>query len=154
MWQRYSPKILEFNNLEVAATSTSKISPVRIIIPGLNIDDSIYGAQINNKNWQSTTNGISYLSSSPIPGEKGNSNLYGHNWKSILGNLVKIKPGDKIKIVMNNGETREFEVEFTSVVDSSQTYILSQTKDNRITLYTCTGFLDRKRFVATATLIN
>ena len=55
---------------------------------------------------------------------------------------------------MSNGEERNFLVEYTSVVDPNQTYILSQTKDKGITLYTCTGFLDTKRFVVTATLIN
>lgn len=154
VWQRYSPKKLEFKNLEIQQTSSSKITPARIIIPTLQIDNGIYGAKITNNNWQATGDGISYLLSSPVPGSKGNSILYGHNWPSLLGSLTKIKPGEKIKIILSNGKVREFIVEFTSVVDPDQTHILSQTSDARITLYTCTGFLDRQRFVATATLTN
>ena len=84
----------------------------------------------------------------------GNSVLYGHNFPSILGSLTKIKPNDKIEIIMSNGEKKIFTVKYTSIVGQDQTHILSQTKDARITVYTCTGFLDTKRFVATAILSN
>ncbi len=153
-YQRYSPKNLEFQGLQVSKNVSSDEAPVRISIPSLNIDNAVFPASIKKGNWESTTKGISYLSSSPVPGQNGNSILYGHNWPSILGNLTKIKPGEKIEIVMSNGEKKTFIVKFTSIVDSKQTHILNQTKDNRITLYTCTGFLDSKRFVATATLTN
>ncbi len=152
--QRYSPKTLEFKDLKVNRVVSSDVVPVRIIIPSLKIDNGIYPAKINNGKWEVTTKGISYLLSSPVPGGSGNSILYGHNWPSILGNLSKIKPREKIEIVMSNGQKKVFIVQFTSVVDPSQTHILSQTNDNRITLYTCTGFLDSKRFVATAILSN
>ena len=152
--ERYSPKKLEFKDLKVSRTASSKITPVRIIIPTLKIDNGIYPAKIENGTWEATTKGISYLSTSAVPGDGGNSILYGHNWSNLLGNLTKIKPGDMIEIVMNTGEKKKFRVEFTSIVDPSQTHILSQTTDARITLYICTGFLDSKRFVATATLTN
>jgi sortase (surface protein transpeptidase) len=51
---------------------------------------------------------------------------------------------------MNDGVKKEFKVEYTATVDPSQTYIIDNTKDTRITLYTCTGFLDSKRFVVVA----
>lgn len=149
---RYSPKSIEFKDLSVNQVISSNVTPIRIIIPSLNIDNGIYGAKINNGQWETTQKGISYLLSSPVPGGIGNSILYGHNWPSLLGNLTRIKPGEKIEIVMSNGKKKTFVVQFTSIVDPNQTHILSQTSDNRITLYTCTGFLDSKRFVATATL--
>lgn len=152
VFQRYSPKTLEFKNLSSTKSVSSKINPIRIVIPSLKIDNSVFGAKINKGQWETTDKGISYLLSSPVPGGSGNSILYGHNWSSILGNLTKIKTGERIEIIMSNGEKKTFIVQFTSVVDPSQTHILSQTNDNRITLYTCTGFLDSKRFVATATL--
>lgn len=151
---RYSPKKLEFKDFKISKTVSSKIIPVRVIIPTLQIDNGVYPAKIDNGRWEATTKGISYLSSSPVPGSKGNSILYGHNFSSLLGNLTKIKPGEEIEILMNTGEKKKFRVEFTSIVDPSQTHILSQTTDTRITLYTCTGFLDSKRFVVTATLLK
>jgi LPXTG-site transpeptidase (sortase) family protein len=80
--------------------------------------------------------------------------LYGHNWSALLGSLPKIKPGDKIKIILSNGQEKNFVVKYTSIVAPSDTKILSDSADSRITLYTCAGFLDSKRFVATALLKN
>ncbi len=154
VFERYNPKRLEFGNITQTRVNTSDVYPRKITIPSLDIELGIYPARIKKNKWEATTNGVSYLSSSPVPGENGNSVLYGHNWPSILGNLTKIKPEDVIEVVMSNGEKRKFIVKFTAVVDPNQTYILSQTTDSRITLYTCTGFLDSKRFVATAILIN
>ncbi len=151
VFQRYSPKTIEFNNLKVVSASSSNLIPVRIIIPSQKIDEGIYGAKITNGQWETTDKGISYLLSSPVPGARGNSILYGHNWISLLGKLTNMKPGQTIQIVLNNGQTRTFVIQFTSVVDPNETHILAQTKDSRITIYTCTGFLDSKRFVAVAT---
>lgn len=150
--ERYGPRKLEFKNLNVQNSAVSQQKPVKIVIPTLGIETQIYTAKINNGVWESTTKGISFLSSTPLPGSQGNSVLYGHNWSNLLGSLTKIKPGDKIEITLSSGEIKIFNVEYTSVVDPSQTHILNQTKDNRITIYTCTGFLDSKRFVATAVL--
>lgn len=154
VFQRYSPKTLEFNDLKTTQALNSHITPVKIIIPSLKIDNNVYGAKIIKGQWETTDKGISYLLSSPVPGATGNSILYGHNWESLLGKLTAIKPGEKIEIIMSNGRKKTFIVQFTSVVDPNETHILSQTKDNRLTIYTCTGFLDSKRFVATATLVN
>ncbi len=151
---RYSSRKLEFQDLKISKTVSSKIIPVRIIISALKIDSGIYPAKIDNGKWEATQNGISYLSSSPVPGSKGNAILYGHNFPNLLGNLNKIKPADIIEVVMNTGERKKFKVEFTHIVTPSQTHILSQTTDSRITLYTCTGFLDSKRFVAIAKLLK
>lgn len=151
--QRFSPNKLEFSNLKTQSVIVnSASSPVRIMIPSLHIDNKIISQSIINDQWQVTGEGVSYLSSSPIPGNTGNSILYGHNWTSILGSLPRIKPGEKIIIVMDNGDVKEFIVKYTIIVDPTQTSILAQSKDTRITIYTCTGFLDSKRFVATATL--
>ena len=150
IYERYNPQRLGFKNFEISQSSTSQNIPIRITIPSQNIDLGIYPAKIDGNKWEATTKGVSHLSSSPIPGARGNSILYGHNWSSLLGPLSKIKVGDKIQIELSNGEKYEFTVKFTSTVSSDQTHVLSQTDDTRITLYTCTGFLDSKRFVAVA----
>jgi len=93
------------------------------------------------------------LLDSPIPGRIGNSIFYGHNWTSLLGNLVNAKPGQEISIAFGSGEIERFKISYVQVVKPSQTDILNQTNDRRITLYTCTGFLDSKRLVVVANLI-
>lgn len=151
-YQRYNPKRLEFKNVKISHIKPSEIAPIAISIPSQNIKNSIYPAKIENNNWETTDKGVSYLASTPIPGEKGNSIFYGHNWQSVLGNLTKVKPGQEIIITLNNGELKKFTINYTSIVSPDDSHILDQSQDNRITIYTCTGFLDSKRFVAVATL--
>lgn len=152
IFQRYNPKQLSFRNFNGYANSASGALPQKIIVPSLKIELPIYPAKISGNSWEATTKGVSYLVSSPVPGETGNSILYGHNWASLLGSLPKIVPGEAIEIVFGKGEKKTFIVEHTSIVAPSQTDILAPSSDTRLTLYTCTGFLDSKRFVATALL--
>lgn len=159
-WERTNPNRLAFslNSFQKESfqnqTNPTVTEPKKITIKDLNISLPIIPAKMKKGDWETTTKGVSYLSDSPLPGERGNSILYGHNWSNILGNLTKIKKGQKIDITFNNGSTKTFKVEDISIVDWNQTYVLNQTKDTRITLYTCTGFLDRKRFVVTAVPIS
>lgn len=151
-YQRYSPVRLSFQNIPSSVKHSAKEIPTEIFIKNLHLDLPIIQSKISNGKWEATTKGVSFLNSSPIPGEKGNSILYGHNFPNLLGNLQQVKPGDEVQIVMNDKSVRSFIVEYTSIVTPDQTHILSQTLDKRITLYTCTGFLDSKRFVVTAIL--
>ena len=151
--EHYTPKRLTFENFQTSSKALGADSlPYRITIPSLNLDLGVFPAKIANKKWEATTKGISYLNESPIPGEKGNSILYGHNFPSILGNLTKAKKGEKIEIEFSDKSRKTFTIEYTSIIAPNQTYVLKQSKDRRITLYTCTGFLDSKRFVVTAIL--
>ncbi len=157
VWRRTTPQRLAFGNAnsfkKVKETST-KVSPISIKIERLGITLDIFPANLSSNHWQVTDKGVSYLSLTPIPGDLGNSVLYGHNWPNLLGKLIKIKPGDKIVITYSNGTTKNFLVEYTATVKPNQTYILNPSSDHRITIYTCTGFMDSKRFVAVATIIS
>ncbi len=154
--QRYDTARLSITtykkNLKVYKTKTASI-PVSLKIPNLNVDLAIIPSRISNGgSWQTTTDGISYLISSPIPGDMGNSIFYGHNWPSLLGKLPKVKPGTIIEVHYADNTVKRFEVNTTAVVNPDQIGILDPTDDKRITIYTCTGFLDSKRFVAVALL--
>ncbi len=155
MWLRTSPTRLNFDttyaqNQSVAAES--KAVPTRLIIGDVKVDLPVYAASVVNNQWQTTTKGVSYLRSSPVPGEKGNSIIYGHNWLNLLGPLTAVRPGEKIEVDFSDNSHKTFVVEYTSIVNPNDASILAPSKDKRITLYTCTGFLDSKRFVAVATL--
>lgn len=154
LWERNTPRRLAFKTAEFNNnTSNNKSSYPRVlVIKDLGIELSIFSAKVEKNRWPATTKGVSFLSASSLPGEKGNSILYGHNYPNLLGKLTKVKAGQEIEIVFDNGIKKTFVVEFTQVVTPDQTYILSQTDDARLTLYTCTGFLDTKRFVVTAIL--
>lgn len=118
-------------------------------IPSAGIELPAYRAVITGTTWQTSKRGISYLSTSPLPGEKGNSVLYGHNWPNLLNKLHGVKPGDAIFITAKN-KTTQFMVRFVAVVGPRESSVYAPSGDTRLTIYTCTGFLDRKRLVITA----
>ena len=159
VWERNSPRRVSFDT-PPPPQSTNLISwnpsaegrPVGIKIPSIDRELPIVPSKINNNVWETTKIGVSYLSTSPVPGEIGNSVLYGHNYPNLLKDLTKVKVGDEIVIIFENGGEKKFEVRFTQEVGPNQSSILNPTDDRRITLYTCSGFLDSKRFVVTAFL--
>lgn len=120
-----------------------------IQIPSAQIDLPVYTATISGTTWQTTKHGVSYLSTSPLPGAYGNSVVYGHNWPNLLGNLHRVKPGDAIFISRMNTTTR-FIVRYVTVVSPHDSSVYAPSNDTRLTLYTCTGFLDKNRLVITA----
>ena len=128
------------------------ITPSRITISSAQIDLPVYSASIVDGQWGISKEGISYLSSTPLPGNIGNSVFYGHNWHNLLGDLKKVKPGDSITVKNNNGKEFVYIVHFVSVVSPNETHIYQNTTDYRLTIYTCTGLLDSKRLVVTGIL--
>jgi sortase A len=154
--QRNNPYRLAFKGIEQTSSSYSRnqVLPVNISIASVAISLPIIPAGKTEKFWQTTDQGVSYLLSSPIPGETGNSILYGHNWSNLLGRLGNVIPGDTISITFADGSKKEFIVANTAVVNPDQISILKNSQDRRITVYTCTGFLDSRRFVVTALATN
>ncbi len=157
IFQRFNSNALSFS--EIPDQQFSNISQKNGAV-ALSIDEAsikylpIYIGEIKNNKWPLRSDGLIRLSSTSEPGNKGNSVIYGHNWKNIFGNLLLVKPGQIVKIHYSDGTSKNFEVAFTQVVSSEQTQILKNTDDTRLTLYTCTGFLDTKRFVVVANLLE
>lgn len=156
IFQRYNPQKLAFNINEVSASDSirSNLRPIGLKIDSINLNLAITGSEIKNNKWEASVNSVSHLKTSPIPGEKGNSILYGHNWPNLLGDLNKVKPGDKITIIYDDNSTNSFEVEYLTKVGPEDSSILKASEDNRITIYTCTGFLDLQRLVVVARLVE
>ena len=149
VWERQTPH----NFVYASSSTTSKISvPSRLTISSVNIDLPIYSSRIVDGKWGVTSDGVSYLSTSPLPGKVGNTVMYGHNWANLLGSLKNVKTGDTISITTSDGTVLKYIVHFVSVVTPDETHIYQNTEDYRLTLYTCTGFLDSKRLVITAIL--
>lgn len=91
-----------------------------------------------------------HLLTSALPGEAGNSIIYGHNLNTVFGYLVDAKVGDPVGIRTNDGKLHKYKITEINIVDPSQTALLSPTTTEVLTLYTCTGLLDSLRFVARA----
>jgi LPXTG-site transpeptidase (sortase) family protein len=154
LWERNNPLRISFKEYTPTNYSNYNVTPKRILVKSLNIDLPIIEATIENNKWTTTNKGVSYLVDSPVPGLKGNSILYGHNWNNLLGNLKYAHPGEIIEIAYSDGTIKQFSINTMGVVTPNETHVLLPSKDVRITLYTCTGFLDTKRLVVTALLKN
>lgn len=155
LYLRENPTKLSFNEYTYsteASVNEKKDMPVRITIDALDIDAPIIPAQMQGKTWPVTDSGVSYLFNSPLPGSEGNSVMYTHNWKNLFGNLIQAKTGEEVIVAFANGSKKTFIITGTSIVTPNDSSILAPSKDTRITLYTCYGFLDKDRFVAVATL--
>ncbi len=153
-YQRNNPKRIKFSQppQAVKISNSKNISPTRIAIKKVNIDLIIFPAKIIDQQWDISTQGASWLDISPIPGERGNSILYGHNWTNLMGNLIFVRPGQEIEITYKNGSKKIFIVDKTAIVSPTNVSVLRQTSDKRITVYTCTGLFDEKRFIVAAQL--
>lgn len=156
IYQRYNPQKLAFNISEVRANSgvTSNLQPIGIKIDTIDLTLPITSSEIKNNKWEASTKSVNFLKTSAIPGEAGNAILYGHNWPNLLGNLSKTKVGDRITIIYSDNSTKDFEIEYMKKVSPSETSIMENSNDRRITLYTCTGFLDSERLVVVAKLLK
>lgn len=152
VYQRYRPNPLAFQGAVFTRelSATFKDFPLTLEVPEAAISLPVFPATVTGTTWQTTERGVSYLKSTPLPGQKGNAVLYGHNWPNLLGPLHTVKVGDRIHVTYPDRRTVDFIVTHITVVTSEQIKILDNSDDIRLTLYTCTGFLDSKRLVITA----
>jgi sortase A len=126
--------------------------PKRILIPKVKIDLPVFPGKVVNNNWEIAKEGVSYLMGSGIPGRKGNTVIYGHNKRSQFGPIRWLEKGSEIKVINGKGEEFIYLVQEIKTVSPQEVEVLSPTEDPTLTLYTCAGILDKKRFVVVAKL--
>lgn len=155
VWRINDPARLQFSNVELKKLEKPylKPTPTTLVYRDLSLKLPIIPANKTGNFWETTSKGVSYLVTTPEPGETGNSIMYGHNWGSILGNLNKAAPGQILEIYFSDGDRKEFKVKYVQEVNQDNGSVLKETTDKRITLYTCSGLFDQKRLVVIATLI-
>ena len=98
--------------------------------------------------------GPGHYPGTPMPGQPGNAAIAGHRttYGAPFYRLDQLSPGDVIAVTTRQGEFR-YLVERKRVVPPSQTNVLENTLDARLTLTTCDPrFSARRRLVVTATL--
>ncbi len=137
---------------KAAETVQIPSKPAKLYVPRLARVLAVSDGQVVDNRWTISQTGVSYLVGSAIPGEQGNSVIYGHNRKNILGGLPVLKQGDTIYVVLQNGNFAKYHVSQTMEIKPTQVEILAPSPDSRLTIYTCSGFLDQARFVVVANL--
>lgn len=114
------------------------------------IDVDIEPLAFSNGQWAVSDTKATYLIQSARPGEPGNIIIYGHNKREIMGNIRALKGGERITVQTSDGKTRYYIVKTLKEVDPSDISLLAPTKIETLTLYTCSGFWDSKRFIVQA----
>jgi LPXTG-site transpeptidase (sortase) family protein len=131
-------------------TSTDIVNdPVRILIPKADIDLKVIDAQIVNGYWELSENTASYGLGSGHPGVKGNTVIFAHAREGLFYNLKDVKVGDII-YVFTKDKWYRYKASKIDAVYPNQIEVIKPTKNETLTLYTCTGFSDEKRLIITA----
>jgi len=149
-WSYYEKTVLSFENYSNSEVNTGQIKPQRLIIPSVSIDLEIKKASVSGNNWEINPKGASHLKFSAGPGQKGNMIIFGHNKSDLLGNVLNIKEGAEIEVIDTQTRNHKYKVFQTLVVDPSEIWVLEDKGEEMLTLYTCTGLFDSKRFVLKA----
>lgn len=131
-----------------------EVKPYKLYIPKIHKTLLISDGVISNDRWMISDTGVSYLTTSPLPGKMGNAVLYGHNLDSILGKLPSLNEGDLVYVVMNDGTFYKYAIFERKQVEPDAVGILKNSGDFRITIYTCSGFLDSARYVVVGKLVD
>lgn len=100
--------------------------------------------------WTISESAAAYLVASAAPGEPGNIIVYGHNKRAILGNIRALKGEETIELSLSDGSKKMYQVESLHEVDPDDTELLAPTSTETLTIYTCSGLLDSRRFVVRA----
>ena len=134
-------------------TTQESPKPAKIFIPQLKRTLEISDGFIKDNRWTVSSTGVSYLTTSGNLGQAGNVVLYGHNTKDVLGSLWKVQVGDVVEVTDSGGNIRKYEIFERKEVKPNAVEILESADDERLTIYTCSGFLDTARFVVIAKYI-
>ncbi len=116
----------------------------------VDIDSAVYA----NGDWTISPSHASYLATSGRVGKGGNIVIYGHNKREILGNIRVLKLGELITLTTEDGVQHDYQVQLVKEVSPSDTSLVQPTQEETLTLYTCSGLLDSRRFVVQAKPVN
>lgn len=149
----YRVRILSFSKTPASASETPSFkgtSPEKITIPSVKIDLDIEKGAIINGVWEISPKNATFLNSSAGIGSGGNTVIYGHNKKAILGNLPYVKIGEKVFLKDNEGEIHEYEIYSKVFVGPDRVDLVSPSGTEELTIYTCWGIFDTQRVVIKA----
>lgn len=121
----------------------------RLHLPGL--DKSL--VVLEGASGRNLAFGPGHLSSTPLPGNSGNSVIAGHR-DTHFAALAQLRPGDTLSIELAT-RVLHYRVRSVAVVHESATYVLDDSGDETLTLLTCYPFNAVRpgtdlRFVVTA----
>ena len=152
-YQEIQQNVLSFSQTpELSLEVSEEDLPNRIIASAVGIDVLVTPTKVINNQWEISEEKASYLLGSGIPGREGNVVIYGHNKNHLFGPIRWLGKDEEIKVINKKEEEFIYKIKETKTVSPETVEVLASTEDATLTLYTCTGFLDRERFVVIAKL--
>lgn len=127
--------------------TSDDIYPVSLELPQRSSNFDVEKDTIKYGLWPLSDSHPVYLETSGTPGKPGNVVIYGHNTQNIFGNLSAIKEGSEVTITTNNNQFLTYKIDSIKKVFPQDVEILQQGREERITLFTCTGLFDSMRLV-------
>jgi sortase A len=150
------PKVPQKENKDPIQVSSdlyknrSENIPTRILIPKVDIDLPVVEAKVVNGYWELSENSASHGEGSGFPGEKNNDVIFAHAREGLFYNLKDAKVGDIVYVFTKESWYR-YKINKITSVYPNQIQVIKPTKNETLTLYTCTGFMDEKRLIVQAT---
>lgn len=123
--------------------------PTQITI-ATHIDLPIISGDFINQTWTDSKKEAIFYLGSTMPYHQGNTIIYAHNTHNLFGKLKQVKLGDSVSLRLLNEQTRQYQIVEIIEVDPSNTKPLQPSPEERLTLYTCSGWMDSKRLVVIA----
>ena len=123
--------------------------PERIIIPGQKINLPIIEAKVVNGYWELSETTASHGIGSANPGEIGNIVIFAHAREGLFLSLKNVKENDEV-FVLTKDRWYRYQVKEIKDINPDQTEVIAPTKDETLTLYTCSGFMDSTRRIVIA----
>ncbi|MEX1112306.1 MAG: sortase [Candidatus Andersenbacteria bacterium] len=133
-----------------AVHPTDSAAPVAIAIPSVNIDLPIEIGVIHNNIWSVSEFYANHLKTSAHPGTAGNIIVYGHDKPEIFESLRTVQLGDRIELTTPSGQPHVYEVTQIYTTTPNDTEPIAQTATETLTVYTCDGVFNEKRFIIRA----
>jgi LPXTG-site transpeptidase (sortase) family protein len=152
-----SPKVLIKKDQE-----NISFSPVRLIIPVINISANIQSLGTNSKGEMEVPSNITdvgLFKFGVTPGQVGSAVIAGHfngenNQQGIFANLDKLKAGDKLYIEDKTGKSITFIVQKKELYNSGYAdNVFNQSDSAHLNLVTCDGLWDEAKKSYTKRLV-
>lgn len=139
---------LSFKGQMHGANQESQISRVKIDKVGLDL--AVEPAVVSDGTWEVSDSGASHWSNSANPGQGGNIVIYGHNKTNLFGPIRWLAIGETVELTNKQGQVYSYKIIKTLTTNPDDIEYVLPTNEETLTLYTCTGFLDRQRYVVVA----
>lgn len=128
--------------------------PVRIQIPEINVDAEFESVGLDakrNMDVPKAAENVGWYNLGPKPGEVGSAVAAGHlddpnGDPAVFWDLIKLKPGDEIKVTDKSGAERTFIVKDIQSYDTDKfplDEVFADTSGKKLNLITCEGTFDK-----------